>query len=320
MAKAKRIDNVDCGGPLRTGLMLVLNTRLEEMCAFRSAALDWSDPEGVHNMRVASRRLRGALRDFLPYLDRRSLSTCLKKIKDIADALGNVRDHDVAIMTLERIEKKAPAGVAEGILRLAELRKIDREEQRIRLLPALDPEALAKLKVKFTRALEAQAKPPRRKAVDAFGLTYQGAAASIILGRLEELEGLSDSLYHPLKTKALHDMRIAAKHVRYALEVFAPCWGPGLGEFAKKVTGLQSSLGRLHDCDVWIADLGDAAANLQSDQEATVIWLLNYFVKERGKHLSKALEQWRKWHADDLGAKLRKRISWNASQISVHQD
>jgi CHAD domain-containing protein len=107
MAKAKRIKGIKCKSVASAGMKLVLVTRFEELYGFHEAALDWSDPEGVHSMRVASRRLRSALRDFTPYLRKRALSGVLKELKDIADALGEVRDQDVAIMALERIVNHA---------------------------------------------------------------------------------------------------------------------------------------------------------------------------------------------------------------------
>ena len=54
MAKAKRI-RIKCKGPAPAGIRLVLVTRFEELLSWRDAALDWTDPEGVHSMRVASR-------------------------------------------------------------------------------------------------------------------------------------------------------------------------------------------------------------------------------------------------------------------------
>src|SRR5437870_7378273 len=119
MAKAKQIPAVDCAAPAPDGIRLVLNLRLAEMCALRDRALDWKDPEGVHDMRVASRRLRGALRDFLPYLQKRPLFTCLREIRSVARSLGRVRDYDVAIMALEKIAAKAPPEIATGIFRIA---------------------------------------------------------------------------------------------------------------------------------------------------------------------------------------------------------
>src|SRR3712207_5223848 len=98
MAKAREIEGLDCGGAAGDGVRLVLRTRLEEMCGWRAAALDWGDPEGVHDMRVASRRLRSALRDFSPYLRRRQFRRARGDLKNLAAALGLVRDEDVAIM------------------------------------------------------------------------------------------------------------------------------------------------------------------------------------------------------------------------------
>ena len=119
MAKAKKIHGLQCSAPAAGGLRLVFTTRVGELLEWRKAALDWSDPEGVHSMRVASRRLRSAMRDFLPYLPKRSFASSTRRFKEIADLLGEVRDSDVAILALEEIEKKAPAEHA------AALRTID---------------------------------------------------------------------------------------------------------------------------------------------------------------------------------------------------
>jgi len=317
MAKAKLIDGIDCSGPSRSGMTLVLLMRFEEMYAFRDAALDWNDPEGVHDMRVASRRLRGALRDFRPFLDQRRLSICLKQIKTIADALGRVRDDDVAMMSLEQVAAKAPADIGIGIQRLIQLRSEAREHNRLELVPALDSKALVQLRTRFTGALATQTKRSRSASESAqqgppADLTYRKAATAIILNRLAEVESLSAALYHPLKIKALHNLRIAAKHLRYALELFQPCWDRELAVYAKKVSGLQSSLGKLHDCDVWVEELGGSVTadrtRVDINQKKIVAWLLNYFGRMRSKQLAKALAQWHKWEASGLADKLRQKI------------
>src|ERR1044071_3631071 len=107
MAKAKEIVGLDCRASASSCVLLVLRTRLDEMSEFRAAALDWSDPEGVHDMRVASRRLRSALRDFKPYLRMKKMRRAADYLKAVADALGAVRDHDVAIIALEELKQDA---------------------------------------------------------------------------------------------------------------------------------------------------------------------------------------------------------------------
>ena len=123
MAKAKRVKGINCNSVASIGMKLVLVTRFEELYGFQATALDWSDPEGVHSMRVASRRLRSALRDFLPYLRKRGLNSVQKRLRNIADALGEVRDHDVAMMALEELDKKAPANVSTTLKQFIETRK-----------------------------------------------------------------------------------------------------------------------------------------------------------------------------------------------------
>jgi len=145
MAKAKRVKGINCDSVASIGIKLVLLTRFEELFSFHEAALDWSDPEGVHSMRVASRRLRSALRDFMPYVRKRGLTSVQKRLKSLADALGEVRDLDVAIMALEKIAANAPEQVSPAVKRLVEQRKEVREEARRQLKSVVAKEELEQL-------------------------------------------------------------------------------------------------------------------------------------------------------------------------------
>lgn len=316
MAKAKQISGIDCKGGAQAAIQRVVSARLDEMCALRERALNENDPEGVHDMRVASRRLRSALRDFMPQLRKRRLTEQLKVIKGIADALGEVRDQDVAIEALEKLAKKAPPRVSSGIDQLVEIRRAKRIAAHQELIPFLDEACLVQLrsdfvpKVKITTGSKAHTKARSTEVI------YRDVARVAILERLKELEKLSGSLYHPLKVKPLHKMRIAAKRLRYALELFEKCWGRQLLLFPRKTAELQSSLGDLHDCDVWIVEFGDdlSAGSLESgggaDSERGVasIWLLDHFVKLRSRHLRRAIARWRDWELNDRSEKLRQMI------------
>jgi CHAD domain-containing protein len=73
----------------------------------------------------------------------------------------------------------------------------------------------------------------------------------IVAVRLDELYSFIPRALDPKRMKALHDMRIAAKRLRYILEVGAePCFGPYAVEAIKRTRDLQDLLGELHDCDV----------------------------------------------------------------------
>ncbi len=73
----------------------------------------------------------------------------------------------------------------------------------------------------------------------------------MIATRLDELCSFVPRALDPSRMKALHDMRIAAKRLRYILEVGAePCFGPYAVTAIKRTKELQDLLGELHDCDV----------------------------------------------------------------------
>jgi len=87
------------------------------------------------------------------------------------------------------------------------------------------------------------------------GLKPAGALADnaqrIVLVRLDELRSFIPKALEPGQVEALHDMRIAAKRLRYVLEVTAePCFGPYAASAVKRARELQDLLGEIHDCDV----------------------------------------------------------------------
>ena len=316
MAKSKHVAGIDCDGAAAAAIRLVLIMRFEEMCALRDHALDWSDPEGVHDMRVSSRRLRGALRDFMPYLHRRKLTVVLEQIRNVADALGAVRDQDVAIMGLQKLGASAPVEAAAMVTQLIEARETIRKQARRTLQRTLHKGRLKQLQKDVETAVEsatANSKPAKRRSksgADA-AISYREVARRTIMERLKEVEKLSGGLYEPLKIKPLHRMRIAAKRLRYALELFEPCWGPGISIFAKKIAALQSSLGELHDSDIWIETFGEDLNGVkeQSKERAgAALWLLSHFVRLHSKHLRNTLGKWSEWEAKEFGSHLRQSL------------
>ena len=282
------------------------------MQSWRDAALDWSDPEGVHSMRVASRRLRSTLRDCTPYLHKRRLSSVLKQIKKLADALGEVRDHDVAILALEELKIQAPAEFSATLNQFIETRSGVREQARKELTAAIDTAELKQLEMKFVSALDeaiAVASRPKKQHQDKPPLLFAEMSRTIILDRLKEFEKRSEGLFKPLDVEALHDMRIAVKRLRYALELFSKCWPRTVAAQAKRAARIQGALGELHDCDVWIESFGKqiirARKRNEKQQVAALLWLLSHFVRMRTKHLHRAFARWREWERMDASGKLR---------------
>ncbi len=77
-------------------------------------------------------------------------------------------------------------------------------------------------------------------------------AARTVATRLEELRGFAEEALAPDSATAQHDMRIAAKRLRYVLEITESCFGEEAVETRRAVKDLQGVLGDIHDCDVML--------------------------------------------------------------------
>jgi CHAD domain-containing protein len=311
MAKAKQVKCPDPPPDPQKWLADLLLLRFDEVLNKRGAALDPANIDGVHDMRVATRRLRGALRDFDEMIDCPKIKRVRKGLRELADELGEVRDHDVAIIALEKLMDDAESQpVREGITAMIDERRAMREEEYLDLLKVISVTSIEDLQQKFASAVEA--------ALGQRGLfqpsSLSDAGREIIAARIEELIGLSANIYEPFNDKALHRLRIAAKRLRYAIELFGTCWNGAVDDFAEDVARLQSALGEVHDADVWIASLSKRLkkkGRSKSDngaQSASAAWLLSEFVKKRSREYREALDVWRKWQVNDFTANLRQVI------------
>ena len=309
MAKVKDIARLDCADPADKMVRLVLRAQLKAMCGRRDKALDWKDPEGVHDMRVLSRRLRSALGDFKPYVRKATFPRI--KLRAIANSLGDVRDEDVALMALEELKSKAKGAAAEGIEILAEERRKRRKEVRAILRASLKKSTIEDFRKEFLAKLRTIAIvfPKKSSGPDADDApSFRSVGVEIIKASLKDFCAASPRLYLPFEIKDLHELRILAKRLRYAIELFAVCWGEELGPIAKEIALLQNSLGELHDCDVWINGLGSRlkrTARQKSDGDLLKLregagWLLKHFARERMDHYRDALARWEHWQADGV--------------------
>lgn len=103
MAKACEISGLAAAMGFRHAAALVVGTRAAEVFEHERRALDMVDIEGVHDMRVATRRLRAVLEIFAPAFPKRRHREALRDVKRLANALGERRDPDVMIDRLERV-------------------------------------------------------------------------------------------------------------------------------------------------------------------------------------------------------------------------
>ncbi len=95
-------------------------------------------------------------------------------------------------------------------------------------------------------------------------------ALRIVKVRLDELHSFAGAARDPAAVRQLHDMRIAAKRLRYVLEATTPALGPAAADGAKQAKKLQDVLGEIHDCDEFAPRVRAHLAKLQAEDAHAV--------------------------------------------------
>lgn len=125
--------------------------RAEELFAHADGVLDTSDIERVHDMRVATRRLRAVLEIFAPCFERSLHKEVLRDVKALADALGARRDPDVQLAHLDAFAAAAPEADLPGIDVLAQRLRVEQAQGNQGLAAALESAAAGDLRGRLAR-------------------------------------------------------------------------------------------------------------------------------------------------------------------------
>jgi CHAD domain-containing protein len=118
VAKAAEVE-ISAQEPFARAAARSVRVRTEELFAHSAGVLDTEDIERVHDMRVASRRLRAVLEIFRPCFPKAEFKIALRDVKALADALGARRDPDVHVEAMEELAAKVPAAQRPGLRALA---------------------------------------------------------------------------------------------------------------------------------------------------------------------------------------------------------
>ncbi|MCE5267660.1 MAG: CHAD domain-containing protein [Planctomycetaceae bacterium] len=214
------------------------------------------DIEFVHRARVATRRLRAALRMFGRCFPRRQVKRWTNAIRRITTALGDARDRDVQIEllcgTLSALQThECFPGVARVLVSLEH----DRERLQRRVGKAIDELEAERSLREMRRIAKKLSRELQAPAADAPSRDTLARTSRHILSRLDKLLNRETALADPEDRESHHAMRIAAKRLRYTLEICRPLYPGQLDEAVDAIKRVQTLLGEIHDCDVWAEHL-----------------------------------------------------------------
>jgi CHAD domain-containing protein len=137
MAKARDIPGLTADESFADAAAKVVAVRAQELADHSENVLDTSDIERVHDMRVATRRLRAVLEIFAPCFPKDLHRDVLRDVKELADALGERRDPDVHIAALDRFGGGVKASSRQGVRLLAARFRTEQAEANEHLAEAL---------------------------------------------------------------------------------------------------------------------------------------------------------------------------------------
>lgn len=212
------------------------------------------DIEELHDMRVATRRMRAALRVFDEYLDEKKLKPFRKGVEHTGGKLGTVRDLDVFWDKTQRYLDGLPPERQNDLMPLREVWEMERERARERLLTYLDSKRYRKFRERSVELLEAGDVwdvPALTKKGEAIPQRVRHVVPVAIYERVAAVLAYDEWINGPdVPLKRLHRLRIAGKRLRYTLEFFEEVLAPQTGDLIKQMKRLQDHLGDLQDAVV----------------------------------------------------------------------
>jgi CHAD domain-containing protein len=221
-----------------------------------------TEVEDIHDLRVASRRLREALALFLPCFPAKSLTRLTARVKRLTGLLGAMRNTDEALLYFTPLVATLPGESAAALGELLGVLQQERKRERRALLKGLQSIEPRQLRDLFEDACN---RPLvfQNPAADSF----QPVSAFLRDKLQERAQPVMDLLPEArleANVAAQHRLRIAVKRLRYRFELAEQMVSSGYAELYTALKGYQELLGKMHDLDVF-ADLvrqrlADAAA------------------------------------------------------------
>ncbi|MFN8498214.1 MAG: CHAD domain-containing protein [Anaerolineae bacterium] len=238
----------------------VLAFHFQKMLKEEEGARKGDDIEAVHKMRVATRRMRAALKMFAPYYKPRVVRDLEGDLADTARALGRVRDLDVALDHLDEYAATLPAERRDGLEPLREHWRKGRDKARKKLVAWLDSNRYKGFVANFQDFVESPGKGRLKVSDDEpQPILVRHLAPAAIWDAFAEVRAY-DRVVADAPVVVLHQLRIHSKRLRYTLEFFAEDLGPNAESLVGAVTAMQDHLGEMHDAHVSADTLEDFLA------------------------------------------------------------
>ena len=246
----------------------IFSNQLVNMKENELGSRDGEDIESVHQMRVASRKMRSLFNMIGAHYKPKMVARYSQDLRNIGNTLGTIRDLDVLIEDMQAFQSTLDTDTQVLIEQV--IKKLDkkRSKNRVKLNALLDSGSYRKFIDRFTDFTNAKKK----------GALYVSDKSTphqvrhllpIILHELLAKVRAYETVLEDAEDEVLHALRVEFKQLRYALEFFKSVLGTSGESFIKEVKEMQNLLGRIND----IAVFTERANKIKrlNDEQQTII-------------------------------------------------
>ena len=241
---------IEADAPIGGVALAVLRRQFTALLAREPGTRLGDDPEELHDMRVASRRLRAALSLFADVLPP-SAAKLEDDLRWVGHTLGAVRDLDVQLEQLDAWFLQLPEIDREPLASLRSLLEAKRSDARETMLNAFDSRRYELFVGRFGRLLRSA----RGRRTGPASMPALAVAPDLIEARFRALRKAGDQIEAGSPAADYHRVRIRGKRFRYALEFLAELYQGRSRALTRRVVALQDVLGVHQDVEVAIERL-----------------------------------------------------------------
>lgn len=224
------------------------------------------DPEHIHRLRVATRRAGASLRVFGDLAKGGAVSRARRMLKRIRRSAGGARDCDVHGRMFAELRQRAEGDRSAAIDFLIERLRGERESAQRRVEETADRYP----KKRMRRVRRALLRAVGDRAEDVGGATLREAAADKLAALIERVREAAALDLQDMEN--VHALRIEGKRLRYALEIFAPCFNPDTHRrLYERLVQTQDRLGEVTDVDAVIDRLSRVVEEMRSESASPIL-------------------------------------------------
>jgi CHAD domain-containing protein len=290
-----------------------------EMLSREEGTMQGQDIEELHDMRVATRRMRSAFDIFGQAFPSKIMKQHLQGLRKIGMVLGKVRDLDVLLEKAVCYQQKLDSNERPGLQPLLDDWSHTIERKRSKMVKHLHSEEYQNFKHEFSQFLQISEPMHAQVVVDDGTFSRVGDIVPVLIYSRYAAVRAYEAIVPTASLKQLHCLRIEFKKFRYTLEYFREILGEDIRQAISELKHLQDHLGELHDADVacqlvmdfmreWDENQQQKPISVRMNPEPIATYLA-YLYTERYQLTSSFPELWRKFNRTEFRQVIAQAVS-----------